>query len=166
MIYAASWVNNAIEVPLGANLIPKGTALECSVIIPMYSACDLLRKKRILVRFSFPKQRPHTRLHRCGSTAAYNFRRPAGGLPRLARSASLVLQTTPKPRVPAGNQRAADLQSPASRKFCLASGGCNFGKTRPWLGLVDLRRIPNGIFFLEVHPGSEMACQNDQNKAK
>ena len=38
-------------------------------------------------------------------------------------------------------------QSPGSRKLCLASGGCNFGKTRPWLGLVDLSRIPSGTFF-------------------
>ena len=53
------------------------------------------------------------------------------------------------------------VQSPGSRKFCLASGGCNFAKTRPWLGLVDLSRIPNGTFFREVHPGSEMASQND-----
>ena len=45
----------------------------------------------------------------------------------------------------------------------MASGGCNFGKTRPWLGLVDLSRIPSGTFFREVHPGSEMASQNDQN---
>ena len=34
------------------------------------------------------------------------------------------------------------------------------------LGLVDLSRIPSGLFFREVHPGSEMASQNDQNKAK
>ena len=34
-------------------------------------------------------------------------------------------------------------QSANSRKLCLASGGCNFGKTRPWLGLVDLSRIPS-----------------------
>ena len=32
--------------------------------------------------------------------------------------------------------------------------------------LVDLSRIPNGIFFREVNPGSEMASQNDQDKAK
>ena len=29
-------------------------------------------------------------------------------------------------------------ESPASGKCFLASGGCDFGKTRPWLGLVDL----------------------------
>ena len=50
--------------------------------------------------------------------------------------------------------------------FCLASGGCKLEQTRPWLGLVDLSRIPSGTFFREVHPGSEMASQNDQNKAK
>ena len=53
-----------------------------------------------------------------------------------------------------------------SRKFCLAFGGCKLQQTRPWLGLVDLSRIPSGTFFREVHPGSEMASQNDQNKAK
>ena len=37
---------------------------------------------------------------------------------------------------------------------------------RVLLGLVDLSRIPCGTFFREVHPGSEMASQNDQNKAK
>ena len=48
-------------------------------------------------------------------------------------------------------------QSPGRRKFCLASGGCKLEQTRPWLGLVDLSRIPSGIFFREVHPGSDMA---------
>ena len=38
-------------------------------------------------------------------------------------------------------------QSPGSRKFCLASGGCKLEQTRPWLGLVDLSRIPSGTFF-------------------
>ena len=32
-----------------------------------------------------------------------------------------------------------------------------------WLGLVDLSRIPSGTFFRRVHPGLEMAGQNDQN---
>ena len=36
---------------------------------------------------------------------------------------------------------------PASRKFCLASGGCKLRQTRPWLGLVDLSRITSGTFF-------------------
>ena len=58
------------------------------------------------------------------------------------------------------------LQSPGRRFFYLASGGCKLQQTRPWLGLVDLSRIPSGTFFREVHPGSEMASQNDQNKAK
>ena len=31
-----------------------------------------------------------------------------------------------------------------------------------WLRFVDLSRTPSGTFFLEVHPGSEMACQNHQ----
>ena len=41
--------------------------------------------------------------------------------------------------------------------FYLSSGGCKLRQTRPWLGLVDLSRIPSGTFFREVHPGSEMA---------
>ena len=59
------------------------------------------------------------------------------------------------------------LKSPASRKFGLASRGSGLDKNRPWLGLVDLSRIPSGTFFFrEVHPGSEMASQNNQNKAE
>ena len=42
-----------IEVPLGVNVIPKGTALGYSAINPMYSAYALLRKN-VLVLFSFP----------------------------------------------------------------------------------------------------------------
>ena len=44
----------------------------------------------------------------------------------------------------------------------------NFPRGLFWisLGLVDLSRTPSGTFFWEVHPGSEMASQNDQNKAK
>ena len=38
-------------------------------------------------------------------------------------------------------------KSPASSKFCLASGGCKLEQNRPWVGLVDLSRIPIGIFF-------------------
>ena len=44
------------------------------------------------------------------------------------------------------------------------------GELRISLGLVDLSRIQSGTFggeaWGEVHPGSEMASQNDQNKAK
>ena len=65
-------------------------------------------------------------------------------------------------RLPGGSLR----ESPASRKLFLASAGCKLRQTRPWLGLVDLSRVPCGTFFREVHPGSEMASQNDQNKAK
>ena len=43
MIYAANWAD-VIEVPLGANVIPKGTALEYSAIIPMYYVHALLQK--------------------------------------------------------------------------------------------------------------------------
>ena len=38
------------------------------------------------------------------------------------------------------------------------------GELRISLGLVDLSRTPAGTFFREVHPGSEMAGQNDQNE--
>ena len=44
--------------------------------------------------------------------------------------------------------------------------GVTWGETRISLGLVDLSRTPSGFFFREVHPGSEMASQNDQNMAK
>ena len=37
-------------------------------------------------------------------------------------------------------------KSPASRKLCLASGGCKLEQNRPWLGLVDLSRNPSGTF--------------------
>ena len=43
-------------------------------------------------------------------------------------------------------------QSPASRKFCLASGGYKPQQTRPWLGLVGLSRTPSGTFFREANP--------------
>ena len=52
------------------------------------------------------------------------------------------------------------------RCFCMPSGGYKRHYARPWLDLVDLSRIPSGLFIREVHPGSEMASQNDQNKAK
>ena len=68
MIHAANWVD-LIEVSLGANVIPKGTALEYPVIIPMYSAYDLIRKN-VFVLFSFPNQKTHTRPHSRGSTVA------------------------------------------------------------------------------------------------
>ena len=42
-------------------------------------------------------------------------------------------------------------------------GSCGF---RSVSLIVDLSRIPIGIFFREVHPDSEVASQNDQNKAK
>ena len=42
MIHAANWVD-LIEVPLGANVIPKGAEFRCSAIIPMCSAYDRLR---------------------------------------------------------------------------------------------------------------------------
>ena len=62
--------------------------------------------------------------------------------------------------------KTREYESPGRQKFCLASGGCKLQQTRPWLGLVDLSRVPSGIFFREVYPGSKMASQNDQNKAK
>ena len=68
MIYAANWVD-VIEVPLGANVISKRTALEYSAIIPMFSVYALLRKN-VLVILSFPKQRTHTRPYSRGPTVA------------------------------------------------------------------------------------------------
>ena len=52
--------------------------------------------------------------------------------------------------------------------LALASDGCKLRLTRPWLGLIYLTRIPSGAFLSlgEVHTGSEMASQNDQNKGK
>ena len=46
--YTTNWVG-AIEVPLGANMIPKRAALELeySAIVPMYSEYTLLRKKTL-----------------------------------------------------------------------------------------------------------------------
>ena len=43
--------------------------------------------------------------------------------------------------------RMVKSQSPGRRTFCLASGGCKVQQTRPWLGLVDLSRIPKILFF-------------------
>ena len=39
------------------------------------------------------------------------------------------------------------LESPGSRKFCLASGGSSLNQNRLWLGLVGFSRIPSGTFF-------------------
>ena len=43
--------------------------------------------------------------------------------------------------------RMVKSQSPGRRTFCLASGGFKVQQTRPWLGLVDLSRIPKRLFF-------------------
>ena len=90
-----------------------------------------------------PGRHPATRLSLPQTTPA----QPAGG---TSPSVGLLVSRRKAPAV----------------DFCLASGGCKLEQTRPWLGLVDLSRIPSGTFFREVHPGSEMASQNDQNKAK
>ena len=58
---------------------------------------------------------------------------------------------------------------PTTRKFFVVLTKLFMGEAvelRISLGLVDLSRTPSGFFFREVHPGSEMASQNDQNKAK
>ena len=56
--------------------------------------------------------------------------------------------------------RAGDSQSPAaSRKCCLASGGYKPQQTRPWLGLVDLSRIPSRAGI----PGLLMAAPKKKN---
>ena len=46
----------------------------------------------------------------------------------------------------------------------MASRGSGLDQNRPWLGLVDLSRIPSGTFFREVHPVSEMGCKHRQNR--
>ena len=55
-------------------------------------------------------------------------------------------------------------QSTGRRKLCLASRGGGLGQIRPWLGLVDLSRIPNGTLFREFHPISEMGYEHRQNR--
>ena len=55
-------------------------------------------------------------------------------------------------------------ESPGRQKSCLASGGYKPHQTRPWLGLLDLSRVPSGTFFREVHPASEMGCKHRQNR--
>ncbi len=54
-----------------------------------------------------------------------------------------------------GNEK----KSPPERNFL-------WGELLISLGPVDLSRIPSGAFFREDYLGSEMASQNDQNKAK
>ena len=46
------------------------------------------------------------------------------------------------------------------RLFCPASGGFGRDQIRGYLGLVDLSQTPNGAFFREVHPVSEMGCKH------
>ena len=102
MIYVINAANRVgtVEVPLGANLIPKGTALEYSAVIPL---CILLAffcgMKNVPVLFSSLSKR-----HTQDRTAAVppSPRRPAVGLPCLeGRYAG-----SPKSRVREGSQRA------------------------------------------------------------
>ena len=69
---------------------------------------------------------------------------------------------TPRPLFAAHKCRRR-WQSPASRKICLASGGCNYDQTRPRLGLVCLSKTPS-VFLGRAHPGSEMAGKNGSHK--
>ena len=62
----------------------------------------------------------------------------------LKTGSSICLKRTTRRREGAEGRRE---KIPGSRKLCLASGRCNFDKTRPWLGLVDLSRIQTGTFF-------------------
>ena len=58
-------------------------------------------------------------------------------------------------------------KAPAVEIFAwLPVGVISAKPARGSLGLVDSSRVHMGAFFREVHPGSEMASQNDQNKAK
>ena len=54
-----------------------------------------------------------------------------------------------------GNEKKRDLNEN------VYGGSCGLGSVS-----LILSRIPIGAFFREVHPGLEMASQNDQNKAK
>ena len=62
--------------------------------------------------------------------------------------------------------RGPGARQPRKRKIFVLLTIFLWGELRISLGLVDLSRTPCGTFFREVHPGSEMASQNDQNKAK
>ena len=77
--HAANWVGT-IEVPLGANVIPKGAALEYSANIslcilqgPAFCFLNYYMRSFMEERFSspfFPKQRTHTKPHDAGSAVA------------------------------------------------------------------------------------------------
>ena len=58
--------------------------------------------------------------------------------------------------------------APAVENFAWLPVGTFSAKTghSPDSSIVDLNKTASGTFFREVHPGSEMASQNDQNKAK
>ena len=59
--------------------------------------------------------------------------------------------------------RQISQKAPASRKFCMASGGYKLQQTRPWLGLVDLSGTPGGVvFFQEARLALEMRCGHRQ----
>ena len=71
-----------------------------------------------------------------------------------------------KKRRPGGGGVGRPRTAPATENFRRLNETFYGGGLRISLGLVDLSRIQSGTFFREVHPGSEMASQNDQNKAK
>ena len=60
----------------------------------------------------------------------------------------------------------ADMTAHDMQKAAVLTKHFLWGELRISLALVDLSRIPSGTFFREVNLGSEMASQNDQNKAK
>jgi hypothetical protein len=62
----------------------------------------------------------------------------------------------------AGRRPRALIDTPASRKFSLASRGDWLWHFQGRPGLVDLSQTQGGTFFREVHQISEMARQNHQ----
>ena len=76
----------------------------------------------------------------------------------------IQLQIYCKPGKKIGAQGFCENQSPGRRFFCPASGVFFRDQIRRDLGLVHLSQTPNGIFFREVRPASEMGCKHRQNR--
>ena len=125
--------------------------------LPSSSSCHCRRQaSRGLLPFppsvaSFASSPPAESTNKAGEKGCGGRETTPTAAPTAAQTPALPLPTRPHPR----------------RRFRFSPRwGFTCRRLRISLGLVDLSRTPSGTFFREVHPGSEMASQNDQNKAK
>ena len=105
-----------------------------------------------------PSTRPHTQTRTTATRHSYVFiwRHCTRGV-HLSRSHFQLIQ-------PSKRNSKCKLKAPDVEKIAWLPVGIELDQNRPWLGLVDLSRIPSGTFFREVHPASEMGCKHRQNR--